>query len=227
MKKILIVVVIVFINVFGANAQDTKIKYGVHIGPNYSSLRGYEIPISPYWYSESSGFSFLGGLDFEYSLNAKLSLKTELNFEQKVLKGNNRIELSDINGYQKNISFTTKEKFNYLTLPILLKYNFQEKSSFYVNGGFFIGYLLNAKLTNDIDPSIMKTEDTDTSDFYKKIDSGLVLGIGKSFDIGTNKSISVEIRDNLGLSRINKQPVWESGYKKTNSLNLILGFSFN
>ena len=62
-------------------SQNSKIKFGIQAGLNYSDFRGYDIQIP--FYSESPAFSFLGGLNFEYQIKEKLSLKLELNYERK------------------------------------------------------------------------------------------------------------------------------------------------
>ena len=41
-------------------------------------------------------------------------------------------------------NFTSKKNNDYLVLPIMVKYNFGNKNSFYANGGPFIGYLLKS-----------------------------------------------------------------------------------
>ena len=45
--------------------------------------------------------------------------------------------------------------------------------------------------------------------------------------MSNNKTINLEMRENLGLINTSKIDVWNGGTVKTNSINLIVGISFN
>jgi hypothetical protein len=226
MKKGILVLLVLF-SVF-AYAQTGKIRFGVHAGLNYSGLRGYTIPANiEAQYEESAAFGYLGGVSLTYPLKEKISLRVELNYERKTQKADNTIEIR--NSFEEpaqRYSFTSKRHYDYLVLPILLQYRFTDKNSFFVHGGPFVGYLLNATLTSDLNAPELDNSDVDLSDDYKKLDYGLTIGLGKNFDIGNQNSLHVEIRNNLGLAKINAIDVWNGGDVRTNSLNFILGYSF-
>ena len=97
-----------------------------------------------------------------------------------------------------------------------------KKDDFYVNGGLFLGYLLNSKLS-----SKNSDNDTDTTDMNKKIDAGLVFGFGKVFQLNDKNNLKLEIRENLGMLNTSDFDVYNDGTIKTNSLNLILNWNFN
>ena len=97
-----------------------------------------------------------------------------------------------------------------------------KKDDFYVNGGVFLGYLLNSKLT-----SKKFNDSTNTTDMNKKIDAGLVFGFGKVFRLNDKNELKLEIRENLGLVNTSDVDVYNDGTIKTNSLNLILNWNFN
>ena len=227
MKKILLSTIFLFIS-FLNYSQNSKMKFGIQAGLNYSNFRGYEVPVSPF-YSESPAFSFLGGLNLEYQIKDKLSLKFELNFERKIQKADNTIEIIDgVDGFSEIYNYTSKKNYNYLVLPIMLKYCFTEKSSFYANGGPFIGYLLKSNITNDLGQiDGLNNEPVETTKLNNKTDFGLSFGFGKTIEINNKNSIFIEVRENLGLTNTSKNKVWGNGEVKTNSLNLIIGFSLN
>lgn len=228
MKKLLLSISLLLIS-FLNYAQNSNIKFGIHAGLNYSTFYGYDIPAAfdPV-YSESPAFAYLGGINFEYQIKEKLSLKLELNYERKSQKGDNHIELTDVDGFTKSYNFTSKKNYDYLVLPIMVKYNFGNKNSFFANGGPFIGYLLKSNLTNDLEDIEGINNDTDdTTDFNSKTDFGLSIGLGKKIEINEKNTISIEIRENLGLTNTSKDKVWGNGEAKTNSLNLIIGYQLN
>jgi len=228
MKKLLLSILLLLIS-FLNYSQNSNIKFGIHAGLNYSTFYGYNIPAAfdPV-YSESPAFAFLGGINIEYQIKEKLSLKFELNYERKSQKGDNNIEITDTNDYTKSYNFTSKKNNDYLVLPIMVKYNFGNKNSFFVNGGPFIGYLLKSNFTNDLEDIEGINNDTDdTTDLNSKTDFGLAIGLGKMIEINGKNSISIEIRENLGLTNTSKEKVWGNGEAKTNSLNLIIGYQLN
>ncbi|WP_139363518.1 porin family protein [Flavobacterium sp. LM5] len=210
-------------------SQNSKIKFGIQAGLNYSTLLGYDVPkeFSPL-YSESPAFAFLGGINFEYQIKENLSLKFELNYERKSQKAENNIEIRDINGFIESYNFTSKKNYDYLVLPIMIKYSFSNNNSFYVNGGPFIGFLLKSFGTNDLENiDGLNNDSVDTTNLNNKTDFGLSVGLGKTIEINEKNSIFIEIRENLGLTNTSKNKVWGNGEARTNSLNLIIGYQFN
>lgn len=209
-------------------SQNSNIKFGVQVGVNYSNFYGYEIPTSPS-YSESPEFAFLGGVNFEYQIREKLSLKLELNYERKSQKAENIIENQEPDVFPSFYNYTSKKNSDYLVLPIMVKYSFADHNSFYVNGGPFVGYLLKSNLEQDLyaNGSGKESQTIVTTDSNKRTDFGLSIGIGKNFKLSEKSSIFIEIRENLGLAKTNKYDVWDGGNVKTNSLNLIIGYSMN
>ena len=226
MKKLLLSISFLLIS-FLNYSQNSKIKFGVQSGLNYSDFRGYEIPVTPL-YSESPAFAFLGGINVEYLINEKLSLKLELNYERKSQKADNTLEIFDTNGSSKVYNFTSKKNYDYMVLPIMMKYSFSNINSFYINGGPFIGYLLKSNITNDLENiNGLNNGPFETTKYNNKTDFGLSIGLGKNFEIKEKNSIFIEIRENLGLSNTSKNAIIENGTVKTNSLNLIIGYSLN
>lgn len=225
MKKGIVVLFVLF-SLF-TFAQTKKLRFGVHAGLNYSGLRGYTIPANiTSQYDESAAFGYLGGISLTYPLKEKVSLRVELNYERKTQKADNIVEIR--NSFEEPAQlydFTSKRHFDYLVLPILLHYQFTDKNSFFVNGGPFVGYLLKATLTSDLEVPELNA-DVDLSNDYKKLDYGLTVGLGKNFDIDSQNSLHLEIRNNLGLAKINKNDVWNGGHVQTNSLSFMVGYSF-
>jgi hypothetical protein len=87
---------------------------------------------------------------------------------------------------------------------------------------------LKSNLTNDLGTSAgLNNEPVETTNLNNKTDFGLAIGLGKTIEINEKNSLFIEIRENLGLTNTSKNKVWGNGEAKTNSLNLILGYSLN
>ena len=200
------------------NFAQSKLKLGVNGGLTYSSFRG-----NPQIETLDAGFDFLVGVSFEYQLKERLSLAANINYDRKTATDNPYIQIIE-NPDDPSFYGKVKIKFRnqYLSLPILLKYKFGTNDSFFINGGPFLSFLLKSELTNNYDDT-----SSDQTDNFKTLDYGLTFGFGKTFKLKNNNELSIEIRENLGLSEVNDVTVVDNGFVKTNSINLICNYSFN
>ena len=191
----------------------SQIKIGLNAGATYSK------PYEGYM-GFDAGIDFLIGASFEYYLNENLLLKTNLNYERKSF--GDSFPFTDNRGMLiGQIKATTN--FDYLTIPIMAKYEFGNSKKFFVNGGPFLGFLLREENKADV-PSVGQITTIDL--INKKIDVGLSFGIGTKIYINDKSNLNIELRENLGLLNISDNEVYEGGNLKTNSLNLILNWSF-
>ncbi len=187
-------------------------KIGINAGINYPDIRGNE-------YAKYNNFKvgYLIGVSFDYYLKQNLSLKSNLNYERKIRK----FQLTYFNYEAEE---TGKENFReiyeYINLPILLKYEFGN-AKFFANGGPFLNFLLNEK----IEPNY-PNDNSDVITEKKKIDFGLSLGIGTNISVNEKNDLTVEIRDDFGVIDTGGVPSQIDGSVKTNSIKLIVGWNF-
>jgi hypothetical protein len=197
MKKSLLIFTL--LTSFFAFSQSSKIKFGFQAGLNYSNYRGYTVPTAySQFYNESPAFAYLGGINFEYQMKEKLSLKIELNYERKSQKAANNIYIrQNFDDPMQEYNFTSKRHYDYLIVPILLKYNFKNKDSFYVNGGPFIGFLLQSKFTNDLNVTGFGSSDVVTTKNNKKTPylRGFYVKIGYFYSFSEVSSLKKLVRN--------------------------------
>jgi len=225
MKKITFLLFTIFLITFKTAAQDSKFKFGVQGGLNYSSFRGYEN-----YADNNPGFAYLFGASFQYQIKENLSLKVDINFERKsqITKFTTELIYSSPISIPEIYHVRINSYRNYVVLPIMIKYNFTRNKNFYINGGPFLGYLIKAGLkTSGINAPGINTDDTDNTKYYKSLDYGLSAGVGKEFKLNNNHQIYIELRENLGLANTSKNEGIYNAIIKTNSLNLIVGYTFN
>ncbi|GGC95624.1 hypothetical protein GCM10011508_23530 [Flavobacterium lutivivi] len=216
MKKNISIVLfaLISLNCFAQN----KLSFGINAGATYSAFRG-----NPQIENFNAGIDFLAGVSIEYKLKEKLSLIANINYDRKTASQSlytEIIENPDDPGFYGDVKIKFKNQF--ISMPVMAKYKFGTNNSFYVNGGLFASFLLKSQLWNDYDDA-----DTDVTDDYKKLDFGLVFGLGKSFELKNNNKISIELREYLGLNNISSVQIANNGSIKTNSLNLICNYSFD
>ena len=186
-------------------------KIGIIAGINYTDIRGNE-------YAKYNNFKvgYLFGVSFDYYLKENLSIKANINYERKI---KNR----QLTYFNYDAEETGKENFSeiyeYINIPILLKYEFG-KSKFFVNGGPYYSYLLNNEIKPDYpnDNSDMDTE-------QKKNDFGISLGVGTNISLNEKNDLTIEIRDDFGIIDTGGVPNHVDGTVKTNTIKLILGWN--
>ena len=192
----------------------SQIKIGLNAGATYSK------PYEGYM-GFDAGIDFLIGASFEYYLNENLLLKTNLNYERKSF--GDSFPFTDNRGMLiGQIKATTN--FDYLTIPIMAKYEFGNSKKFFVNGGPFLGFLLSIKTKGK--SKVLNLNSSTNIEGLKKINVGLSFGIGMKVYSNDKSDLNIELRENLGLLNISDNEVYEGGNLKTNSLNLILNWSF-
>lgn len=177
MKKVILSLAAVF--AFGfANAQDSKMRFGVKAGMNVANLTGDVENTNSLIGAHVGGF-------MEYKLNDKFAIQPELLFSMQGAK----FEFTDIDDDFNVVTVEEDLKLNYLNLPIMAKYYATEKIT--VEAGPQIGFLMSAKFG-----------DEDWKDYTNSIDFGLNFGAGYEF----TDNFSAGLRYNLGLSNVDDLP---------------------
>lgn len=205
MKKMIILVVALFtlIAVLPATAQ---VNFGVIGGLNLANLSvdpdaGVDI-------SNLTAFGIGGVLSF--GVGETLALQLEPMFLQKGAK----LKLSDL-----GFTLEAEIKVSYIEVPAMLKFAFGGGDTKpYVMAGPTVGYLLSAKVKDDM-------EEQDIKDDIKNIDFGLAFGGGVSLPMGNN-TLFVEARYSLGLSDINDDPDDPDTSIKTKGIQIMAGITF-
>lgn len=161
----------------GVSAQN--FHYGIKAGSNFA----VQSDIASYFENETIRTGLSLGIFANTALNENLDIQAELNYEQKGDKDN-----------------STKFKYDYLTVPVLLKYSLGKSDHtalmFNVNAGPYAGFLLDAKsTTNGID--------TDLSASTEDFEFGVIGGIGLKYPVAKNNLV-LDLRLGLGLTPYDK-----------------------
>jgi Outer membrane protein beta-barrel domain len=194
----------------------SKMRIGIEGGANYAnySASGFD-----------SKVAFVAGVSSEFQIKNKIYITAELLFERKRAIKETTFHEFDPNDPFGGTGYVFREYIqnDYLVLPIQVKFEFSKYDPFYISTGFFAAYALNTDYHTDDDTSYYY----DTGEF-KNMDYGMVIGFGKSFNLGTKKRLNIEIRENIGMADINNISYQFSGSSvTTNSLNLLLDYSFD
>ncbi|AUC81517.1 porin family protein [Lacinutrix sp. Bg11-31] len=210
-KNKIILIVIGLLFSIKLSAQN-EFKIGVNAGLNYPN-----IIYNGNYKNNNFSIGYLFGVSLDYYLKENLSLKANVNYERKTRK----LELTYYNNSNAEEigKEDFKETYDYINLPVLLKYEFGN-SKFFVNGGPFLSFLLKNKIDNDYP--------NDNSDFItdlKNIDFGLSLGIGTNISLNEKNDLTIELRDDFGIIDIGGVSRQAGGTAKTNAIKLVLGWN--
>lgn len=168
------------------------------------------------------------GVEAEYMLTDKFSLAAGLTYgeqgsgyeDYEYKAGDTKVELKDL-----------KVDLDYLNIPVVANYYLFR--GFAVKAGVQFGFLTTAKIKGKEISSINGTKttteiekekigDQDFKDTLEKFDISIPMGISYEFRV----PIVIDLRYNLGLTKVNKES--ESGYKdyKNNVVSLTVGYKF-
>lgn len=188
-------------------AQTRKFAVSVEGGPSFSYIYKNSFPASDFK-PMVGGYA---GLMFEYRFKKHFGLETGLAWEQKGTQFYkalasviyNRQPTISANQYTYYADYTFR--FNYLTLPLMVKASFGRKVRFIASGGAYFSLLLsqthisNGNNSFEIIPPM--------SDQIKHYDFGLSGNLGMEVGILKNAAISLKFSDHLSLVNTNLFPI--------------------
>jgi opacity protein-like surface antigen len=215
MKNVLITASLVVIATLSF-AQQNRITLGVEGGISLATLSTDIGPVND-TYSNRTGYA--AGLAFQYNFPKVLSLRTGIMYE---LKGTSFPLDSASIAANPNAAKDALDEIDYLTVPLLLRATFGDKINFFVNVGPYWSLLLKRTVILQAASSYATDQEIDLTDDTKKIDFGISAGIGASAVFNERIVISLEVRDNLGMTDIAPQ-TYEL---KTRTILILAGVAF-
>jgi hypothetical protein len=253
MKRIKLIIMLFLTTMTAASfAQSSSSKFtlGIFGGLNIPRLSGGGGNELSRDYTSRSGeaFGFTSNLD----LGANFSLRTDLLFSSEGGKRNGlqAIDAASFNpqapaGTYLYANFKNQSILNYLELPVMLKYSFPVKSSsFYIDFGPYVGYLLNAKQKTSgssivyadrgkttpvsVNPqtgqpyAVPFDATTDVTSSINRINLGITGGIGYAQHVGKDVLL-FDVRGAYGLTYVQKHSA--DGTSHTGNMLISLGYA--
>lgn len=206
-KLIFASLVITFMTLTNANAQDSASKFGVKGGVNFSNLYTEDVDDN----NVLTGFNV--GFFAKLPISNNIALQPEISYTGKgaELVYNNAL-----------VSGTAQFKLDYIEVPLLLVVNVTK--NFNIHAGPYAAYMVSAKTTNKSDSGSYNFEDNIDTDDFNKFDAGLAGGVGLDFE-----PVSFGVRYNYGLTKIGKEDSstsFSSPDAKNSVLSVYTAFAF-
>lgn len=192
---------------FATLAQSQSWAIGMHFGENLSTLRGNaKTDYQP---------GFMGGLHASHYLTENVVLRLEANFERK----GTRIEGLNPNPDPGAPNFGDDYRFDYLSLPVMLRYSIGNKAKFVVGGGASVDYLIRQRT----DFGELSTNELGE---YRRFDTDLVGTMGGAVPVGEKWTFSLEMRGLWGLVRVDKPDGLAPELGRNLSWGLLAGINY-
>ena len=208
MKKILVVLLVIFTLASASLAASGITGKGVKLGINFSGIAGSDV-ISDEW-KRKGGIAAGGFLVF--GISESFAIQPEILISQKGAIYEN-INNGEVLRAWSNLTF--------LEIPVLANFyipmNSRTKFHPCLFSGPFLGWKIRGKTRTEWRGEITEIEIEDS----RALEFGLIFGAGTSFTLGPGK-IMIDIRHSWSLTSILKnQEV------KNNVLSILFGYSFN
>ena len=200
MKRVLIFIMVMAIAIMAysqemevesvSSTSGGKLSAGAKFGPVFKNLYGSDVS------NNKIGTGFQFGVHGNYKFTDMISAQVEMNLEGKGAKF-------------KAGGVTSKHRLTYFTIPFMARgdYGLNDKMSVFANTGFFVGFLLGARVDGD-------------KDNYKTLDFGWLIGGGFAYEVIQNLKAFADMRINLGLVNIPDA----SNNNKVKTFSFVLGF---
>jgi hypothetical protein len=171
-------------------AQQGVWSIGIEGGPGLSLIYG-----SGSVYSHSKpALSGVAGIFGEYGFLRNFSAKLALQYERISTFTDNNLALLQPGG-------RLKYNLDYISLPMLVKWNTGRRIRFFVNAGPCLSLLLRESLWYLPDNG-SKEKVANETNAYHVINLAVTAGAGISFPVWKRILLSLEVRDNLGILNI-------------------------
>lgn len=193
-KKMLVLLIMAFLLTTLFNygmAQDKPVRFGVRIGFS-GALTNVEIS----GMDRKPHFGFVAGGVFEYWTSNRFAIHTNLIYSMKGAE------------YSLDLGIASADitwKFDYLSIPILAKIAFGERTKFYLLVGPEFSFLLSAKQKTEAEGlGLQASDEVDLKDYMSSFEVALSSGMGVDIPMG-NMVFFIESRGSIGLTDIFKE----------------------
>ncbi len=222
MKKILFILIAFVIGFQNqVSAQTSPLKVGFRAGINVADWRGDAVESFSELAEMSSVFkteSFTGfhaGVNLEIPVTGAFSIEPGLYYSTKGM----RVSQTILEGGFLNLKGEITSKLHYIELPVLAKVYLTE--GFYLTGGPQVGFLASNRMRAEAGILGFSVGDSfDVNAGFRKVDFGLVGGLGYQFQNGINISALYD----HGLSTLDEGNSDIDAYNR--AFKISLGFQF-
>lgn len=184
-------------------------QFGIHTGPGVSIMFNEHPRQNPRLHSKPALGSFAFGASYQFNFTPHIALRAEANYERKgdILYNTSQLVQNDA-GNIVQYAYTT-DRISYLTIPVMARFSFGKTVRFFANTGLYAGFRTGAIRTENTTTYLNQSEATiqqrltDLSPNTRKVDGGVVTGLGMAIPFARVLSFTFEVRNNTSFTPVN------------------------
>tara|TARA_R110002050_G_scaffold109799_1_gene221477 strand:- start:232609 stop:233268 length:660 start_codon:yes stop_codon:yes gene_type:complete len=206
--------------VYFLSAQKNEIALGLKLGIGVSNARGSEIHTNA-----QAIYSPNYALSIDYGISERVRISMDARIDKKGTK--TFIPLIKPNGEIIG-HLDAIYSFNYIAVPLLIKYEMGERVKLGVGAGGYISFLTSQLY--EIKPyDSFQGKKTSLESDYSSMDGGLSFWLGTSFEILESLRLTFDVQNDLGLKNILTNPNKVISYEEVrlNYLSFMIGLKYN
>jgi hypothetical protein len=222
----------------------SQASFGLKAGFNSNKITNIDVGDDEDVDLKRGGGLIIGAIS-QFGITNNLSFVGELNLIQKSTKFEGSFDF-----FGEEASFEDKTTFNYLEVPLMIRYSAGSSIKFYGNAGPYVAYAMGGKVKSEFslggeteseegkikfgkEPDNYMGEDAYLEDTYNRLELGVYLGAGIQTDLGPG-SLILDARYGIGLSDLNNtDEVYPNGKpddyeaNKYNNIAVSIGYMIN
>jgi hypothetical protein len=180
------IILLAFLFLMILQNTEAQVKYGLRAGANLET----QAKMGVLWNNVDLYQGYTLGMFAEYRRVNNFSMEAELNYQKK----GEKIESEET---------ILRNEFNYLSLPVLAKGNFDfgsnEEWSLNLFAGPYFSYLVSVFSSEKSDDIVSHYN---LNDEVNKTDAGMILGGGVTFNLPGGSAIIADLRYQMGLCKV-------------------------
>jgi len=215
MSKRIALIAAAILMMAGSSAQAQVFSYGAKLGMGFPGFMDEEIA--------SQRITLALGLTGGIRIIEGVNVITELGYQRKGNKFTN--EVWDSKGVViEDSTYLVKTNLDYVTVPLLLRFNLGRTSKFYVQAGGYYGYLVHANFTGMRLGIPVKREPI--RDALVLHDFGVIVGGGIETPIRPGLGVLLDVKYHFGLTDNNRDHLVIGNSKPMKNKGLVMSMGF-
>jgi hypothetical protein len=206
---------------FAQGIDNDKFNLGLNVGANLLDLKQEE------FFNRYNGIlSYSFGISFEFMLNEKVSLLSNINYDRKIMESES-FGIPDDFGNPSEFTAKNEIKYSYINIPVFIRYYFGNNNRLNINAGGFYNYVLNVKDETRVNETSETINPLDINNSIQNNDYGVLIALGYQFNLNNNHKLAIDLRNEIGLKNITKNPTsFLNSFTelKTNTIKLMLNW---
>jgi hypothetical protein len=212
------IVCVIFVGITPSYCQSNSFIIGLAGGIGSTYMYGNEL----YKQKQSPTLGYSVNFKIEQCFRNRFSVLIPIGFEKKGSVSKNSLPFPDGSpGGYANFHFN----YTYLTFPLLFKGLIGNKVQGFLEMGPMFGYLLSQETI--LRSNVLKMDNQSMTNNFRRLDIGLIVGVGSSVSLSKRFKVGLNYRSNLGLKSLNLFTLENNGKVKTAShlFSLFLDYS--